>query len=395
MISEVNPFTPGSGVRPPYLAGREREQVVFESAAGKILSGNSPDADIVMYGPRGVGKTVLLNWIRQKIPAIAGRNGLIHAHQAVPDNLSSSPTAIWEYLLPDDTQSRLLPDRIHAGIGGTGATWELKPRTETKLTAALVDECKKTPCMLLLDEAHTLEPEVCKRLLNLSQQLRNEQAPFLLVLAGTPGLRSFLNGVNATFCERSVMVGVGRLDEDSTAAAIREPLRADGIDIDADALATAVEDSQSYPYFIQLWGRELWDAAKAAELTHLTSREAAVAAAAVKVVREDFYLNRLDELRRSDILSAAVEVARAFQVAKSIDETELDRIIETTPLRARKDMVLQELIHRGFVWRPPESPMYEPGIPSLMAYAIQRRQDSLRTDAASRGQEDRDAGFDG
>jgi len=256
------PVYPRERATPPYLAGREAEQSVFGNVLNKVLAGRSPDADIVMYGPRGVGKTVLLNWVRHEIPETAGRDGAAHASRVVPDDLSSSPSAVWEWLLPGDIRRRLLPDRIQAGVGGTSATWEL--------TEALSSECKKTPRMLLVDEAHTLDSALCRHLLNLSQKVRNEGAPFLLVLAGTPSLPSFLDDVNATFCERSVIIGISRLDAESTAQAIRQPLLNDDVEIDAEALEDAAKDSQHYPYFIQLWGKALWDAAKDAELTRLT-----------------------------------------------------------------------------------------------------------------------------
>ena len=59
----------------------------------------------------------------------------------------------------------------------------------------------------LLDEAHTLDVEVGRTLLNTSQHVRDE-APFLLVLAGTPGLAAHLGGMNASFWSR---MGEGRL----------------------------------------------------------------------------------------------------------------------------------------------------------------------------------------
>ena len=100
-------------------------------------------------------------------------------------------------------------------------------------------------------------------LLNVSQLVRSE-APFLLLLAGTPDLEEHLASINTTFWDRSVRIPMGRLDADATAAAITEPLRADRISLTPDVLPRVVAESEGYPYFIQLWGKELWSVAKQA-----------------------------------------------------------------------------------------------------------------------------------
>ena len=55
--------------------------------------------------------------------------------------------------------------------------------------------------MVLLDEAHTLDLDVGSALFNASQRVRAE-APFLLVLAGTPGLPAHLNAMGVSFWDR-------------------------------------------------------------------------------------------------------------------------------------------------------------------------------------------------
>ena len=64
-----NPFKPGNGLRPPYLAGRENEQSRLREILADMADGEPPAADMLMYGPRGMGKTVLLNnWIARNEP---------------------------------------------------------------------------------------------------------------------------------------------------------------------------------------------------------------------------------------------------------------------------------------------------------------------------------------
>ena len=128
------------------------------------------------------------------------------------------------------------------------------------LRAELTARCRRKPLAALLDEAHTLDLEVGRTLLNASQQVRVD-APFLLVLAGTPGLAAHLGAMDVSFWSRlgEGRLGVGLLSDAAARAALVEPLAARGEGIDAAALATVVEYSQRYPYFIQLWGEALWN----------------------------------------------------------------------------------------------------------------------------------------
>jgi hypothetical protein len=60
-VDEVlNPYAPGAGTQPPELAGRDRERHVFGVLLGRLSAGRS-EQNLVLWGLRGVGKTVLLN----------------------------------------------------------------------------------------------------------------------------------------------------------------------------------------------------------------------------------------------------------------------------------------------------------------------------------------------
>lgn len=60
MDPRINPYSPGAGVRPVELAGRDAEVEAFEIMVARALAGR-PAQSIMFYGLRGVGKTVLLN----------------------------------------------------------------------------------------------------------------------------------------------------------------------------------------------------------------------------------------------------------------------------------------------------------------------------------------------
>ena len=391
-MHEDNPFTPGSGISPPYLAGRETEQ----SSLGAVLrrtKKRSTGQIIVMYGPRGTGKTVLLNWLKtecSKVDALA--------IPATPSTELESIADLPRLLLP----ASRLPDEVSIGVKGVLSMEWKSPDTGTvgKLRDHLIAACRNTPRVLLLDEAHILKPDVCRELLNVSQAVLTE-APFLLVLAGTPGLHPLLMSVGATFVERSQMMGIGRLDEKGAAEAISKPLQQDGISIEENTLSRVVADAQCYPYFLQLWGRALWDVAAERDADRLTDADVDRTMSSIQAERNKFYTSRyLMMLDDEALLIAADAVADAFQDRESINVDWLPEIIERAlpDERGRRDKasrLSKKLQRMDYVWSPPGLIVAEPGIPSFMTFIqssleVRRRGEEGLFPAAERNDSDPD-----
>ena len=378
-MRENNPFKPGPGRPPPYLAGREIEQRLLGTSL-REAKGSGNGEIIVMYGPRGTGKTVLLNWFKtecSKADALA--------IPATPSTELESIADLPRLLLPESR----LPDEVSIGVKGVLSMEWKSPDTGTvgKLRDHLIAACRKTPRVLLLDEAHILKPDVCRELLNISQAVLTE-APFLLVLAGTPGLHPLLMSVGATFVERSQMLGIGRLDEKGAAEAISKPLQQDGISIEEGALSRAVKDAQCYPYFLQLWGRALWDAAAERDADRLANVDVEQTMPKIAAARELFYKSRYNLLREDEpLLTAAYAVAGAFRGEARLASDEIPEIIERclpdTPAdrASREDKARQlskELNKIDFVWEPTAAAEVEPGIPSFLTYVQSRVEESRK-----------------
>ena len=246
-------FAPGDGATPPALTGREREEAVLTRCLADLLAGTSPPHDVVLTGPRGNGKTVLLNWFEH---ACRDHGTDVDVVNLTPDDIPTRDALI-DVLSPRGI-ARLLPRKI--GVAAVGSVeWAPPSGGAGTLRAKLTARCRRKPLVVLLDEAHTLDLGVGRMLLNASQQVR-ANAPFLLVLAGTPGLAAHLGAMNASFWRRlgEGRLGIGLLSDAATRAALVEPLAAHGTSLDADALNAVIDDSQRYPYFIQVWGRALW-----------------------------------------------------------------------------------------------------------------------------------------
>ena len=366
--SRQGPFRPGAGGLPPYLAGRASEQALCRALLGDLRDGLAPPRDLVLHGPRGNGKTALLVWLRQEAASYGGVEVLSLTPAGIP-----TEARLVERLASSSWWRRLAPGQVSV----RGITWRAGRDGPPPLDEALGARVRKGPLLLLIDEAHTLDVHVGRALLNAGQQI-GRTLPFLLVLAGTPSLRAHLNAMNATFWNRAERRPVGRLDGPATAAAVRNPLRSEGIDVDEDALAHVVRDSHGYPYFVQLWGQAVWRQAAAADPPdtgggrRVTPAAVAAARGAVDREKDEYYLDRYEELEALRLLPAARAVADSFGTRPLLDDAELESAIRSglggAPGSDRTDAAKETLRDLGYVWRPAAKPAWEPGIPSLMAY---------------------------
>ena len=378
-MKKPSPFTPGYGLRPPYLAGREAQQAALMEALGR-LQASAPAQGIVMYGPRGMGKTVLLDWFEEECRE-AGAVPILTTPAAGLRSYDDLP----RLLLPQDW----LPDKVTFSMGNTLTTeWDIKDdsgnRKQGTLAQHLIAACKKTPRALLLDEAHTLEDaELYQALLGTAQTVA-ARSPFLLVLAGTPGLVPHLMSVGATFApDRAEEIGVGALSQEAAQDAIRVPLLEDGITIKAEALEAIAENCQRYPTFLQEWGKALWLAIRDEEsLTEVTQAQIAMADQAFQAEKARFYAKRYQPIEDdAALLAAAHAVSERFQGRDRLNPDELsvfikkslvDLISDDQAREAKAVELKKELNRIDYFWYPPDGDKAEPGIPSFMAYISER-----------------------
>ena len=326
--------------------------------------GRPAPSEVILYGPRGNGKTALLGWVRRVACASTG----VEVERLTPSKFDS-PARLAELLLPDSWRDSLKPDEI----GVRGIAWRPGQRPAPDLARVLALRAGRKPLVVLLDEAHTLDPKTGRALLNAAQEV-GESEPFLLVLAGTPNLRDHLGTMGASFWNRSRSLRIGRLDERATADAIRKPLEAEDIAITDEALEHIVRESHGYPFFVQLWGDAVWARAVADSRDRVASEDARACQAAFARRRDDYYSDRYKELRKLKLLRPARAVAEAFESRPVITDSELEAAIRRGLGEAATgdevDAAEMEFRHSGFIWEAGAMPEWEPGIPSLMAHIL-------------------------
>ncbi len=365
LLDVSGPFRPGTGGLPPHLAGREEEQALFRSLLAMLDRGESAPGEVILYGPRGNGKTALLRWMAKEVSSVPG----VDVIKITPSEFDTR-AEFAEILLPESWWAVARP----AEFTVRGFTWRPGENAPAPRVRSVLElRSKKKPLILLLDEAHTLDPRVGQELLNAAQEVGRE-APFLLVLAGTPNLRAHLRTMSASFWNRGRKLRLGRLDDSAAADAIRLPLKSEDLSISKEALAHIVRESHGYPFFLQLWGAAVWSRAGAdpsLPTPDITAEDTAACQSIFESEKNDYYADRYDELEEAGLLGVARSVADLFAERRQASPQEILAAVRHAPGLDDDEKAVsarRTLAHLGFIWRAGAALDWEPGIPSLMDY---------------------------
>lgn len=285
LVEFKNPYRPGAGHMPPYLAGREGEYAEFD----RLLMQDEILENLVVTGLRGVGKTVLLETFKPR----ALEAGWLWASADLSESASISETALAQRLLADlalVSSSAMVanPDRGQ-GVGFAAAE---EPDEVPISHQILVDVFNETPGLIAdkikaslefawqhlknqgqhrvifaYDEAQNLSDHAAKDqfplsvLLDVFQSIQKKGIPFMLVLAGLPTL--FPRLVDArTYAERMFRVmTLAKLRNEDSREAILKPIEAAScpVALTPDSVESIIHESAGYPYFIQFICREVYD----------------------------------------------------------------------------------------------------------------------------------------
>ncbi len=360
-----NPFVPGAGLQPPELAGRDR---LLEEAAidmDRILDGR-PAKGLILLGLRGVGKTVLLNRLR----ALADDKGFRTVRIEAPEG-SSLPELLTPELrrmvyaldLREAAGWRLrraasvlvnfakafsvtvgdleLSVDLAPGEGDTGNLEQDLPRLLVAMAEAAADQ--HTAVGLFFDEVQYLSSSELAAVIVACHEIAQQNLPFLFVGAGLPQVAA-LAGKAKSYAERLFdYPEVGPLERTDARLALMKPALAEGVSFDDDAVDEILAATQNFPYFIQEWGYQVWNAAPSSPVTRsmvLGSHQEVVSH-----LDNNFFRVRFDRLTplEQKYLRAMAELGPGPSAT--------GRIAETLGVRtASVAAVRQRLINKGMVW---------------------------------------------
>ncbi len=368
-----NPYRPGVGTRPLHLAGREMPLRRFRSM---LRAAPEQPANMRLTGLRGVGKTVLLGEF-QRFAAEAGWASALlelqpshNTDDALVEAVSGALAGARERL------SRM--ERLRQAVGGAarqagtlGLAWgdfsvTYAPFTDSgraDLSRGLFDVVEMAVSkghggfVLLLDEAQVVRDEHNRRagehplslLISSVVALQKADLPLGLVLCGLPTLTG--NLLRARSYTERMFRGeeIGSLNAaEARDALVQPPRETDSpVQIDADLVDTVVDEVEGYPYFIQLWGAELWDAAVEAGTARLSNRLLDAARPYIyKRLDLDFYDPRVATLTpaEQDVLLATADCTYPPLVVGDLNDA-----ISKSP--GNVNVLLGRLVESGVLYR--------------------------------------------
>ena len=293
-----NPYAPGAGQRPPELAGRDPQLEAFRFVVERVAKGR-PERSIVLVGLRGVGKTVLLNAMRSRAVRAGWGTGKLEARpeQGIRRPLGAAlHMAIRELGHPDATGvlstlkafvERAAPanakayDRWNSGISAPTITGRADSGDiEIDLVELLTDVAglaadQGKGVAVFIDEMQDLGADDSSALCAACHELGQQGLPLIVVGAGLPHLPAVLSA-SKSYSERLFSYArIDRLDRESADLALVAPAADEGAAFTPEALDAMYRVTGGYPYFVQAYGKVVWDLAPS---TPITAEDVAVAA---------------------------------------------------------------------------------------------------------------------
>ena len=323
-----------------------------------------------MVGLRGVGKTVLLNQMRNNAEASGIQTVFIEAPEG-----RSLPSIIAPQLrqallrLSRVEKARELANRaLRALAGFVGALkakygdievgLDFEPEPGLADNGVLADDlqalleivgkaCRNADLALVIfvDELQYVPKEQLAALITSLHRTSQILLPVTLVGAGLPQLRGRMGNAKS-YAERLFdFPEVGPLSQDDARYAIEKPARDEGVEFEQGAIERILSETQGYPYFLQEWGKHVWNTAEQSPIR--ASDVAGASRLAIAALDESFFRVRFDRMTPLEkrYLRAMAELGPGPHRSGDI-AGELGReVTQLGPLRS-------QLISKGMIWSP-------------------------------------------
>jgi len=363
-----NPYTPNAGAPPRFLAGRRAEVEDFRILLQRLSRGYT-EQSLVVTGLRGVGKTVLLGEYQK----IAAEEGWVAVDAEVSKNTPFEPqmaNLARRALLQTSPRPRWGDRARHAAAvlksfsltvqsdGTLTAGLDVDPEAGRADTGNLNDDLADVfeaignaaaesgrGVVFLFDEIQFLSKAELEALIGAVHRTVQRQLPVTFAGAGLPQLPG-LAGDAKSYAERLFKFPmIGELDRGAATDALVQPARAEGVDFESDAVRRILEYTEGYPYFIQEFGRAVWNLADGPDITGSDAESAQTLVEAE--LDESFFRSRMQRSTAEErrYMRAMAELGSDAQKAADVAEVLGKASEQVAPLRAR-------LISKGLLYTP-------------------------------------------
>lgn len=276
----INPYTPGAGKMPSYLAGRE---TLLDEAEANILATvkGYPQNPIIYYGLRGVGKTVLLNAIEK----IADEQPIIHEYIEIAERGSfAKQIAICSqkisHRLSYIAAAKDFMEKIKHVVSSFYVTYNPTDNTFTTgltesspynaignisedltdliVTLGKVAAKANTPICIFVDEIQYMKKNELEALINALHRSNQLRLPIIFFGAGLPKILKICGEIKS-YSERLFhFIEIDSLNEIDAQKAIMEPAKDFDVTFTPDAITEIIHETKGYPYYIQALCSMVW-----------------------------------------------------------------------------------------------------------------------------------------
>lgn len=370
MDPRTNPYNPGAGLRPVALAGRDGDIEAFEILAERARR-SLVSRSMVFTGLRGVGKTVLLGelagralargWLVAQIEAEHTQRD--HFGAALAGELANAARRHKTWLTRATDKIKIALGSItsfQASVGLDGLSlgidrlpgradsgsiqFDLVDLAETIGAAAAEDGIG---VVLFVDEMQELTTEQMSAVCRSCHRAGQLNLPWFVVAGGLPNLSTRLAEAES-YAERLFEYRIiDRLTDADAHHALIAPSEAQGVGWDDDAARFVLGESGGYPYFLQQFGKTVWDAAAGPDRINLDDATFGVSDGQ-RQLDAGFYASRWER---------ATTAERAFLRAMAGDDGAPSRIGDITERLAKTTSralgpARASLIGKGIVYSP-------------------------------------------
>lgn len=277
---KVNPYRPGAGLMPVYIAGRD-EDIQNVSQMFDALTMDIPTQSIIFSGLRGVGKTVLIN----KLQSIAEEKGIFCKHIEIEERndfisqivecfqaflrtvsakekfkhliqkpLEAIKSLVVSFNPEDNSFSLSMQDReLYVSNNLT------QTLTEVFSTIGETAQKTETPICFFIDEIQYMKQNQLGSLIAALHRANQLGYPIMIIGAGLPKIYKMLSD-EKSYSERLFMYKkIDSLTDEQSEKAIEEPAKKFNIIYAHEATNKIVEITKGYPFFIQQLCKIVYD----------------------------------------------------------------------------------------------------------------------------------------